>query len=347
MTDDVLTFVDGRAGRIRLNRPKALHALNRAMCSAMIAALKEWRSASAVKAVMIDHAEGRGFCAGGDIRMLAESGAGDGVEARAFFHEEYRLNHLIFTYSIPTIAFMDGITMGGGVGISQPCRYRVATEHTRFAMPETAIGLFPDVGGGWYLSRLPGRVGHFLALTGARLDGSECHYLGLATHYLPSEALEEVKARICAHPERIEGILGAASVTPPEPRIAANVIQINKTFASDRIEGVLAALEADESDWAQAELATLRTKSPQACKVSLRLLADGARMADFADEMRQEYAVATRVVQRHDFIEGVRSVLVDKDGQPRWDPPSHDRVTDHVIDTIFAPMPEGEQWTPL
>jgi enoyl-CoA hydratase len=186
MIEDLLTFVDGQAGRIRLNRPKALHALTKDMCSAMIDALVEWRSDAAVQAILIDHAEGRGFCAGGDIRMLADSGATDGAEARMFFFVEYRLNHLLFSYAKSTAAFMDGITMGGGVGISQPCRYRVATENTRFAMPETAIGLFPDVGGGWYLSRLP--AGWAVpGLTGARLDGAECHFLGLATHYLPSE----------------------------------------------------------------------------------------------------------------------------------------------------------------
>ena len=347
MTSEVLTFIHGKIGRIRLNRPKALHALTRAMCSAVLEALVEWRSNPTVKGVTIDHAEGRGFCAGGDIRMLAESGAGDGAEARAFFHEEYRLNHYLFTYGKPTVAFMDGITMGGGVGISQPCRFRIATENTRFAMPETAIGLFPDVGGGWYLPRLPGRVGQFLALTGTRLDGAECRYLGLATHYIPHDRLEEVKARIAERPDRVQGILGQASVTPPPARIADNLIAINKCFASDRLEEVIEALEADGTEWAETELATLRCKSPQACKVSLRLLSDGAKMADFADEMRQEYAVATRVVQRHDFVEGVRSVLVDKDQQPNWNPATPEGVTDHLIDTIFAPMPPGEEWTPL
>ena len=347
MSQDVLTSIEGKIGRIRLNRPKALHALNTDMCREMLASLVEWRENPTVKGVTIDHAEGRGFCAGGDIRMLAESGASDGANAREFFFIEYRLNHYLFTYRNPTVAFMDGITMGGGVGISQPCRYRVATENTRFAMPETAIGLFPDVGGGWYLSRLPGRVGHFLALTGARLDGAECKYLGLATHYIPHERLEEVKARIAEHPERIEGILGQASVTPPPARIEQHLNQINKSFAADRLEDVIAALEADGSEWAEAELATLRCKSPQACKVSLRLLSDGAGMQDFADEMRQEYAVATRVVQRHDFVEGVRSVLIDKDQQPRWDPATPEGVTEHMIDTIFAPMPAGQEWTPL
>jgi enoyl-CoA hydratase len=347
MTDDVLTRIEGKVGRIRLNRPKAIHALTRDMCSAMIAALLPWREDPEVQAVMIDHAEGRGFCAGGDVVMLARSGSGDGAEARAFFHEEYRLNHLLFTYAKPTVAFMDGITMGGGVGISQPCRYRIATENTRFAMPETAIGLFPDVGGGWYLPRLPGRSGQFLALTGARLDGAECLALGLATHYIQSLALDDLKARILAEPERIESLLEECSTPPPPARIEQNRRLIDRLFASDDYEAILAALEADGSDWARKELETLRSKSPQACKVSLRLLYDGARVQDFGHEMRQEYAVATRVVQRHDFVEGVRALLVAKDNRPKWEPPTPEAVTEHLIDTIFAPMPEGEEWTPL
>jgi enoyl-CoA hydratase len=344
---DVVTRIEGKVGRLRLDRPKAIHALTREMCSEMIAALLPWREDPSVHAVMIDHAEGRGFCAGGDVVMLARSGAGDGAEARVFFHEEYRLNHLLFTYAKPTIAFMDGITMGGGVGISQPCKYRIATENTRFAMPETAIGLFPDVGGGWYLPRLPGRSGQFLALTGARLDGAECLRLGLATHYVPSLALDDLKAQIFAEPERTEALLDESSVTPPPARIEANLARIDLLFASDDYEEILAALEDDSSEWAKTELATLRTKSPQACKVSLRLLYDGARVQDFAHEMRQEYAVATRVVQRHDFVEGVRALLVDKDNQPRWEPAAAEDVTQHLIDTIFAPMPEGEEWRPL
>ncbi|PSJ39535.1 enoyl-CoA hydratase/isomerase family protein [Allosphingosinicella deserti] len=344
---DVLTFTQGRIGRIRLNRPKAIHALTHDMCSAMIAALLEWRENPAIEAVLIDHAEGRGFCAGGDVVMLGKSGASDGALARDFFHEEYRLNHLLFTYMKPVVAFMDGITMGGGVGISQPAKCRVATENTRFAMPETTIGLFPDVGGGWYLSRLPGRVGQFLALTGARLDGAECLRLGLATHYLPAAALDDVKAAIGDDPQRIDEILRDASAPAPEARIDANLEQIDRLFASDDYEEILAALEADESKWAQKELATLRTKSPQACKVSLRLLYDGAGVQDFAHEMRQEYAVAARVVQRNDFAEGVRALLIDKDNAPRWSPATPEGVSEHMIDQIFAPMPEGEEWTPL
>lgn len=347
MTEDVLIGVEGRVGRIALNRPKAIHALNLPMCQAMIDALLAWRDDAAIEAVVIDHSEGRGFCAGGDIRMLAESGAKDGREARAFFHTEYRLNHLLFTYAKPVVAFMDGITMGGGVGISQPAKYRVATEHTRFAMPETGIGLFPDVGGGWYLPRLEGRVGAFLALTGARLDGAECLALGLATHYLPSANLAEAKERIAQHPDRIGGILGELSVTAPPAAITGQIDKINRLFASDRYEDILAALEKDGGEWAQKELGALRTKSPQTCKVALRQLREGAAMPDFAAEMRQEYAIGSRVVQMHDFLEGVRALIVDKDNSPKWDPPTPEAVTDEWIDAIFAPLPPGEAWTPL
>ena len=347
MTQDVLTMKDGRIGRISLNRPAAIHALNFVMCQAMIAALQEWASDAAVEAVIIDHSEGRGFCAGGDIRMLADSGAKDGKEARAFFRTEYQLNHLLFTYPKPVVAFMDGITMGGGVGISQPADYRVATENTRFAMPETGIGLFPDVGGGWYLPRLEGRVGVFLALTGARLDGTECLALALATHFLPAANLAEAKVRIAAHPDRISGILGDLAATPPAARIVDNIDKINRLFASDEYEDILAALDADGSDWAIRERDTLGTKSPQTCKVALRQLAEGRAMHSFADEMRQEFAIGSRVVAMHDFLEGVRALIIDKDNAPRWNPATPEAVSADWIDAIFAPLPANEEWKPL
>jgi len=346
MTADVLTLAEGPLARIRLNRPKAIHALNLPMCQTMLDALETWRGDDTVRAVLLDHAEGRGFCAGGDIRMLADSGAGDGSEARAFFHTEYRLNHRLFTYAKPIVAFMDGITMGGGVGLALPCRHRVATENTRLAMPETGIGLFPDVGGGWYLSRLPGRIGQYLALTGHRVNGGDCLKLGLATNYIPATRLDEVKAAVAEHPAEIETILADASDVPDGDSILDHRDEIDRLFASDDLEQVFAALEADGGDWAAGTLATLRTKSPQTMKVSLRLLHDGAAMASFADEMIQEYAVGCRVVQRHDFLEGVRAVIVDKDNAPRWDPATPDGVSDHVIDQIFAPLPEAEAWTP-
>ncbi|MFL6779835.1 MAG: enoyl-CoA hydratase/isomerase family protein, partial [Sphingomicrobium sp.] len=260
---------------------------------------------------------------------------------------EYRLNHLLFTYPKPTVAIMDGITMGGGVGISLPCDFRIATENTRFAMPETGIGLFPDVGGGWYLPRLPGRVGEFMALTGARLDGAECHYLGLATHYVEQASLVDMLERIAKTPTRVPGAIGSFAPTPPEARIAASLPFITRLFSSDRLEAIVAALEADESDWAATELSTLRTKSPLSCKVSLRLVTEGANRASFTDEMRAEYALAGRVVRTHDFREGVRALLIDKDNNPQWDPPTPVGVTDEMLDVLFAPLPASERWTPF
>jgi enoyl-CoA hydratase len=346
VTDEVLTFAEGRIGRIRLNRPKAIHALNTAMCATMLDALKAWRADTAIEAVLIDHAEGRGFCAGGDIRMIAESGADDGTDARDFFRVEYQLNHALFTYAKPVVAFMDGITMGGGVGISMPAKFRVATENTRFAMPETGIGLFPDVGGGWYLSRLPGHLGEYIALTGARLDGADCLALGLATHYLSAGELEQVKAEIVQDPQAIAATLDARAATPGEAAILEHRADIDRLFAADTLEEILAALASDPGLWAREQLAILATKSPQAMKVSLYLVRQGRHMPSFEDEMRQEFAVASRVVQRPDFAEGVRAVIVDKDNEPRWQPATVEGVTDHVIDQIFAPLPPGDEWAP-
>jgi enoyl-CoA hydratase len=278
--------------------------------------------------------------------MLARSGNTDAGEAKRFFFAEYRLNHLLFTYDKPTIAIMDGITMGGGVGISLPCTYRIATENTRLAMPETSIGLFPDVGGGWYLSRLPGRVGQYMALTGARLDGADCRYLNLATHYVEQSGIEELVERVMKAPGRVQGALGAASTTPADAKIEPILPLVAKLFASDRFEDVLAALAADESEWAHSELASLKTKSPLSCKVSLRLLAEGANRTSFEDEMRAEYALAGRVVRTHDFREGVRALLIDKTNDPQWDPPTPEEVTDEMLDVLFEPLPATEEWTP-
>ncbi len=354
-SDSVLARREGGAGWLSLNRPAALHALTLDMVRAMTRALIGWAEDSAVDVVMIDHApapdgvakRSRGFCAGGDIAFLRDSALNDGgASGRNFFAEEYQLNHLLFTYAKPVIAFMDGITMGGGVGISQPARFRVATENTRLAMPETGIGLFPDVGGGWYLSRLPGRIGTFLALTGARLDGAECLWAGLATHYLESASLPEAKRRIAAG-EAPETVLGELAATPPPARIADNAGHIDRLFASDRLEDIVAALEADGSDWAAKELATLRAKSPQTCKVALRQLATSRTLPDFAANMAMEYRIASRVLTRPDFAEGVRAVIVDKDQAPRWDPATPEGVTDDLLDAIFAPLPADQEWTPL
>lgn len=342
----VLVRIENETGRLTLNRPKALHALTTEMCLILIEALLAWRDDPEIGAVLIDHTGERGFCAGGDIRLLAESGRGDGREARAFFAAEYRLNHLLFVYPKPVVAIMDGVVMGGGVGIAQPARLRIATDRTTFAMPETGIGLFPDVGGGWFLPRLAGQVGIWLGLTGARLKAADCLALGLATHFVESAAIGALKAEIL---EDHEAVFGAAELfasspgpAPLQPHLAA----IDRLFAFDTVEAILAALEADGSDWALDQLAVLKTKSPQALKVTLRQLRGGAAMGSFAEEMALEYRLAARVVATHDFQEGVRAVIVDKDNAPRWSPAALDRVTEAQLDGLFAPLPADEAWSP-
>jgi enoyl-CoA hydratase len=330
-----------------LNRPAALHALSTAMCHRLNDALLQWRADEAIELVLLDHAQGRGFCAGGDVRAAAEHAKADGAGARDFFRVEYQLNHLLYVYAKPVVAVMDGVVMGGGVGISLPARYRIATERTVFAMPEATIGLFPDAGAGWHLSRLPGRIGQYLALTAARLDGAEACALGLATHYIPSERIEAVKAALIADPRGVDAILDAAATTPPAAAILERRGEIDRLFAGETLEEIDAALAADGGTWAQATLAVLRSKSPLSCKIALRLLREGATRTDFADEMRTEYGVVSHVCMRHDFIEGVRALLVHRDNTPRWDPATPEGVTDHMIDTIFAPLPEDEMWEPV
>ncbi|MDQ3124819.1 MAG: enoyl-CoA hydratase/isomerase family protein [Pseudomonadota bacterium] len=347
MTDEVLTCVESGVGRITLNRPKALHALNRAMCEAMTEALLVWRTDDAVKSVLIDHAGERGFCAGGDIRMIAESGAGDGSEARAFFKVEYRLNHLMFEYPKPITAIVDGIVMGGGVGISEPADIRVATDRTTYAMPETGIGLFPDVGGGWFLPRLPSQTGVWLALTGARLKAADTVALGIHTHFVPAGRIEALKAALMAHPDNPHAV-AASFVAEAGPAPTAGLHEaIDRLFAFDTVEEIFAALEADGSEWSMAQLATLKTKSPQSLKVTLRQLRIGATHVSFADNMALEYRLGGRVVRTHDFLEGVRAVVVDKDNAPNWSPADLAGVSEADLVRLFAPIPADQAWTPL
>ncbi len=381
---DTLTAASAGLARITLNRPAALHALNTHMCANMIQALIAWRDDASIHAILLDHAPGtRGFCAGGDIRMIAESGAKDSKEAREFFFTEYRLNHLLFTYPKPIVALIDGITMGGGVGISMPARFRIATENTTYAMPETGIGLFPDVGGGWYLPRKPGQIGMWLALTGARLKAADCLVAGIATHYMEASKLDALRAQLPSSlaeeglgeegRSNMQAPDASARPLPPSPLSAGergnaiarvlhafasdagapreltpeNIARINRIFALDSVEAIFAALEADGSDWAAAQLATLKTKSPQAMKVSFRQMREGAKMQSFEDEMRSEYRLASRVASRHDFQEGVRALIVDKDNKPVWTPATLEGVTDALLDELFAPLPAQEEWSPL
>ena len=348
---DVIAVKQGQAGRLRLNRPKALHSLNRQMVREMARALLEWRDDPDVRIILIDHAEGRGFCAGGDVVTIANSVDGAEEAARAFFFDEYRLNHLEYTYPKPGVAFMDGITMGGGVGIALPCRHRIATERTILAMPETTIGICPDVGGGRYLSRLRGRLAQFLALTGARLDGAECLKLRLATHYIRSDRLDEAKERILEQPFRTQAVLDELSEDDlPEARIMGNLARIDRYFASDRLEDILEALDAgaaDGDEWAAKEAETVRAKSPMACKVSLKLLVESPYQLHFVDEMRMEYGIMVRLIHHPDFREGVRALLIDKDNKPNWHPTNPAVIGDADVAAFFEPLPLEEQWRPF
>ena len=344
---EVLVRIEGRVGRLTLNRPKALHALTATMCRLMTEALTAWKDDPAVELVMIDHSGERGFCAGGDIRMLYDDVPNGGRLAREFFFTEYRLNELLFRYPKYVIAFMDGVTMGGGVGISRPARFRVATERTAFAMPETGVGLFPDVGGGWYLPRMPDHIGLWLALTGARLGAADCELVGVASDYVVSARLPELKAAIIDDPAAVEGLLTEFEGDPGRPAIAACQDEIAKLFSGDSVEAIIAALQAADTPWARAQLAVIGSKSPQTLKVAFRQLQLGAQARSFAAHMALEHRIAARVVMRPDFREGVRAVIVEKDNAPRWQPATLEGVTEALLDEIFAPLPADEEWAPL
>lgn len=351
----VLVQIDGNLGRLTLNRPSALHALNLEMVSIITQALLAWRDDPAVTVILLDHSGPRGFCAGGDIAMLAASGAKDSAQAKAFFHAEYRLNHLIFGYPKPVVAVMDGITMGGGVGIAIHAPFRIATERTTFAMPETGIGLFPDVGGGWFLPRLEGQIGIWLALTGTRLKAADSVRAGIATHFVPSEILGAVKAQITGAASTHDpcaalrsGLAALEEEAGSKRELTDDVIeQINTCFAFDTMEDIQGALEHTKTTWATTQLETLKSKSPQTLKVALRQMRLGAKAISFATNMVMEYRIGARVVSLHDFQEGVRAVIIDKDHAPKWQPASLSGVTETMLNEIFAPLPVDEEWTPL
>ncbi len=344
---EVIVAIEGRLGRLTLNRPEALGALTLNMCELMIEALVAWRIDPRVEAVLIDHAGERGFCAGGDIRALAESAAGDGEAARAFFFTEYRLDHLIFGFPKPIITVMDGVTMGGGVGISWGASYRVGTERTTFAMPETGIGLFPDVGGSWFLPRLHGGAGAWLALTGARLKAAGCEILGIVTDVIPSASLSDFKTRLTTDPAAVETLLTELQSDPGRSAMIEHHDEIDRLFKGDAVEEIVAALKSDGSEWALAQAAVIAGKSPTSSKVALRQLRLGGTMTDFAEAMSMEMRIASRLVMAPDFREGVRAVIVDKDNRPNWSPSSLEAVGDGRVDAIFAPLPAAQGWTPL
>jgi enoyl-CoA hydratase len=340
----VIARVEGRVGRLTLNRGRALHALDTGMCRAMTEALLAWRGDPAVEAVLLDHAGERGFCAGGDVRAVAQ---GDAAQVRAFFLTEYRLNALLHAYPKPIAVVMDGIVMGGGLGLSWPCRYRIATERTVAAMPEGAIGLFPDVGMGWRLPRMQGAIGLWFALTGARMSPADALLTGLATDYVPSARLAAFKEAFVADPAAVDKHLTELEGDAGEPAIGLVQDDIDRLFSQDGVEEIMAALEADGSVWALEQLKALAGASPTTLKVAFRQLARGAHAATMQDEMVTEFRLAVRIGVSHDFREGVRARLIDKDNAPAWDPPTLAGVDEARLDALFAPLSDQEEWTPL
>lgn len=332
----VLMKKQGRAGRLTLNRPEALHALNLDMCEQMTEALLAWRSDADVELIVIDHAAGtRGFCAGGDVRMLQESGKSDGKEARDFFAVEYQLNTLIKEYPKPVVSVLDGVTMGGGVGISVHGAYRIATPNTVFAMPESGIGLFPDVGGGWFLPRLSGELGMWLALTGARLKGEDVLAAGVATHF--TEDATGLTGKLSE--QGLEALVGLRREAVAS--FATHTLEMNRCFGGASVEAIMGGLRTG-SDWARAQAATLDTKSPLTLKIAYRQLREGRVMSEFRENMRMEYRIGARLVCTENFHEGVRAVLIDRDNASAWKPRSLDAVSPDLVDRFFEPLGENE-----
>ncbi|MBV9420514.1 MAG: enoyl-CoA hydratase/isomerase family protein, partial [Alphaproteobacteria bacterium] len=300
------------------------------------AQLKVWAADDGVKCVIVQGAGERAFCAGGDIRTLYDSGKEGTPYALEFYRDEYLLNAYIKHFPKPYIALIRGIVMGGGVGVSVHGSHRIADESTLFAMPETGIGLFPDVGGSFFLPRLPGELGMFLGLTGARLKTTDALYAGVATHFVPAAKREELIERLASGAAPDAALAGLAD-TVPDTFLTEHRAKIDRIFAAASVDALLAALDADHTDWSADTAKTIRTKSPTATRLAFRQIREG-KAKDFDDCMRMEFRMVNRVIAGHDFYEGVRATIIDKDGAPKWQPDSLDKVRDADIDKYFAPL---------
>ncbi|MGY2052494.1 enoyl-CoA hydratase/isomerase family protein [Methylobacterium sp. JK268] len=341
MTDaaqnDVLVERRGAAGLLTLNRPKALNALDLGMVRSLHAAFAAFAEDPAVTRIVL-RGEGRAFCAGGDIRRVHDEGKARGAGAAVgFFREEYGLNALIQRFPKPVVSLIDGIVMGGGVGLSLHGSHRVAGERYLFAMPEVGIGFFPDVGTTYALPRLPGAAGTYLALTGDRVGPGDALVLGLATHAAPAASFGAIVDALAAGGE-IEAAIGAHPAPPPGPIHAARAV-IDSCFSAPSVPEVLARLDAEGSPFAQTTAATIRSRSPTSLLVAFAQMRRGGAMG-FPEAMLTEYRIVSRILEGHDFYEGVRAVLIDKDGAPRWRPDRLDAVPPAAVEAHFAPLPD-------
>lgn len=348
MSDEIIARKTGQIGRITLNRPKALNALSMDMVHAMIKALLAWQDDDSVKAVVVDGEGEKGFCAGGDIRMLHDSGKAGGEEAWRFWHDEYQLNTLIKEYPKPYIALIDGITMGGGVGISVHGSHRVAGDRTMLAMPETGIGFYPDVGGTYFLPRLAGETGMWMGLTGVRLKAADCVATGIATHYTPSADLpgliKALEGADLSDEDALEVILEEYSGDPGDSDLAVTRGLIDAAFAGDDVAAMVARISEAGDSWSQKQAKIIATKSPTSLKLTCAAIRSGAGKS-FEDVMRQELRLSTHCLDGVDFYEGVRAVIIDKDNAPNWSPATLDGVDDAAIAAYLKPLTDEKELT--
>ncbi|MCF8474637.1 MAG: enoyl-CoA hydratase/isomerase family protein [Emcibacter sp.] len=343
---EILFEVRGRIGIITLNRPKALNSLSTNMCRLMDEALIKWANDDAVKAVIIQGAGEKAFCAGGDVKTLAENSPEDHHMATEFFATEYVMNSRIYHFPKPYIALLDGITMGGGVGVSVHGSHRIITEKCLFAMPESAIGLIPDVGGSYFMPRLPGKLGMYLGLTGARLRGADILYAGIGTSFMTSDKIEPFIAAFTtaeiADGTDVDRIIAGFAENPGEAPLDEYRDLIDAAFGEICLEDIMDHLDALDHDWAKKTLAALKKMSPISMKVIIEQILRGGTL-DFNAAMKMEYRIVSHIVSyQSDFYEGVRAVLIDKDQNPTWNPPHIEDVTDDMVAAHFAPLGDKE-----
>ena len=323
-------------GLITLNRPKALNALTHGMCIGMHKMLLAWEQDRAIAVVAIRGAGPRAFCAGGDIRAMADSSVDKTPAAANFLRDEYRLNALIGAFSKPYIALTHGVAMGGGAGVSVHAPFRLADEDLVFAMPETGIGFVPDIGASFFLSRCPGETGMYLALTGTHIGLGDALALGLMTHRVAASDHEELTARLAVGEAPDKVIAAFVSAAPLSP-MAEHRSSIDRIFAAHSVEAVLERLDRDGSDFAAATARTIRGRSPTSLKLAFQLMRRGKGLSR-KECLKMEYRVGSRTVMGHDFREGVRALLRDKDGRPRWEPSALAAVTDQNVAGYFEPL---------
>ncbi|BBX72365.1 enoyl-CoA hydratase/isomerase family protein [Mycobacterium shinjukuense] len=335
-SDEVLTDVDDGVGFLTLNRPQAINSLNQTMVDRLSAVLSEWERDDAVHTVVLSGAGERGLCAGGDVVVVYHSARRDGVEARRFWRHEYLLNGQIGRFAKPYVALMDGIVMGGGVGVSAHANTRVVTDTSKVAMPEVGIGFIPDVGGAYLLSRAPGALGLHAALTGAPFSGADAIALGFADHYVPHDRLDAFTAAIAA--DGLERALAQHAIEPPPSELAAQREWIDECYSGETMADIVAALRAHHAGPANDAAKLIASRSPIALSVTLEAVRRAAKLHTLEDVLIQDYRVSSASLRSHDLVEGIRAQLIDKDRNPTWSPATIDEISAADVAAYFAPV---------